>query len=102
MITTHVLNTAAGKPAAGVAVTLERKEAIGWKKVGGGVTDRDGRVRDLGAVSEAGTYRLTFDLAAYSTFYPSAAVEFIVADPAEHYHLPLLLSGYGYSTYRGS
>jgi 5-hydroxyisourate hydrolase len=111
-ITTHVLDTARGRPAAGVPVTLEaRGEGGGWVKLAHGRTDADGRLRDLlpadFALSE-GDYRLTFDAGAYFAaqgaegFYAEVAVAFVVRDAAAHYHVPLLLSPYGYSTYRGS
>jgi 5-hydroxyisourate hydrolase len=105
MITTHVLDTAAGKPGAGIAVELERVEHGQWHLVGGGVTDADGRLRTLtaqGSVPE-GTYRIRFQTGAYgSPFFPVVEIQFVVADGAQHYHVPLLLSPYGYSTYRGS
>lgn len=111
-ITTHVLDTARGRPAAGVPVLLERREAAGgWRELGRGATDAEGRVRSLlpaGSALEAGVYRLTFDTAAYSRtqgtagFYPEVRISFEVRNPAEHHHLPLLLSPFGYSTYRGS
>ena len=108
-ITTHVLDTARGRPAAGVPIHLEVKDGAGWRSLGRGVTDADGRLRTLvsGAI-EAGVYRITFDTAAYfrshgvDGFYPEAAIVFEVRAPGEHYHVPLLLSPYGYSTYRGS
>lgn len=110
-ITTHVLDTSLGRPAAGVRVVLEQ-EAVGkWKRVGEGTTDADGRLRSLvaeGTKLDAGTYRLLFDTGAYfaarkvEAFYPSVTVTFHLRDAAEHYHVPLLLSPYGYSTYRGS
>ncbi|HVS31269.1 MAG TPA: hydroxyisourate hydrolase [Thermoanaerobaculia bacterium] len=100
-ITTHVLDTARGKPAAGVSVTLEIQRG-GWDLVGQGVTDADGRLQTLtdGVEVEAATYRLTF--ATGGPFFPEVAIVFHVSDPAQHYHVPLLLSPYGYSTYRGS
>ncbi|HEX7958263.1 MAG TPA: hydroxyisourate hydrolase [Pyrinomonadaceae bacterium] len=110
-ITTHVLDTARGLPAAGVPVTLEAKGAEGWRVIGRGATDADGRLRDLLPTDfplEAGDYRLTFDAGAYLAaagaggFYTEVVVSFVVRDPAAHYHVPLLLSPYGYSTYRGS
>ena len=105
-ITTHVLDTARGVPAAGVAITLERVTADTALVVGSGVTDADGRLRTLlgDARPEAGTYRLRFDTRAYdaASFYPEVAVTFEVRDPTAHYHVPLLLSPFGYSTYRGS
>ena len=109
-ITTHVLDTSLGKPAAGVAGRLDRQSAAGdWVEVGRGVTDIDGRIRDLleGAL-DTGTYRLTFDTGAYfraldvPCFYSQVAIEFVVLDPGQHYHVPLLISPFGYSTYRGS
>lgn len=111
-ITTHVLDTARGRPAAGVPVKLEsRGEGGGWRVVAKGVTDADGRLRDLlpeGSALAAGDYRLTFDAGAYFAaqgaegFYTEVLVAFVVRDAAAHYHVPLLLSPYGYTTYRGS
>ena len=101
-ITTHILDTSRGKPAAGIAVTLERAMPNGsWSPVGRGTTDNDGRLRTLttGDV-EKGTYRLTFETG--TAFYPQVVIIFNVADGAQHYHVPLLLSPWGYSTYRGS
>jgi 5-hydroxyisourate hydrolase len=108
MITTHVLDTAKGQPAAGVPITLERKEGAEWVSIARGVTDDDGRLRTLmdGAERVAGTYRLRFDVGSYSVpvvaFFPEVIIPFVVADPTQHYHVPLLLSPFGYSTYRGS
>ena len=110
-ITTHVLDTSQGRPAAGVKVTLTVKATRGWKELGSGTTHADGRLGDLlpaGARLAPGTYRLTFEAGAYFrsagtlTFYPEVMVLFEVRDPSQHYHVPLLLSPYGYSTYRGS
>jgi 5-hydroxyisourate hydrolase len=104
-ITTHVLDTARGRPAAGIGVTLEYRSEGKWSRIGSGVSDTDGRVRDLlpgDAILEPGEYRITFATAAYSTFYPSVEVSFVIEDPSQHYHIPLLLSPFGYSTYRGS
>ena len=110
-ITTHVLDTALGRPAPAVAVLLERKRGNGWTEMGKGRTNADGRVTDLLKPDEKlveGTYRLTFDVEAYFTaigatsFYPSVQVMFHVRDIGQHYHVPVLLSPYGYSTYRGS
>jgi len=110
-ITTHVLDTARGRPAAGVPVTLEAKGEAGWAVVGRGETDADGRLRDLAPpdfVLGQGEYRLTFDAGAYLSasgadgFYTEVVVSFVVRDAASHYHVPLLLSPYGYTTYRGS
>jgi 5-hydroxyisourate hydrolase len=110
-ITTHVLDTARGRPAAGVPVTLESKSEGGWTIVGRSATDADGRLRDLAPsdfVLSEGDYRLTFDVGAYLSgggvrgFYTEVVVSFVVSDAAAHYHVPLLLSPYGYTTYRGS
>ncbi|MCA1634783.1 MAG: hydroxyisourate hydrolase [Acidobacteria bacterium] len=111
-ITTHVLDISEGRPAGGVPVRLEVQGASGeWELLGEGRTDEDGRLRTLlpeGVRPGAATHRLTFDTAAYfdargvEGFYPEASIVFAVRDPAEHYHVPLLLSPYGYSTYRGS
>jgi 5-hydroxyisourate hydrolase len=110
-ITTHVLDTARGRPAAGVAIVLERVAEGAATTIGRGVTDADGRLRDLlpaGAPLDAGTYRLGFDTGGYfaaqgvESFYPEVAIVFLVKSGGEHYHVPLLLSPFGYSTYRGS
>jgi 5-hydroxyisourate hydrolase len=110
-LTTHVLDTAHGRPAVGVPVRLERRDAKGgFLEVTRGVTDDDGRIVDLLAPGqlEAGVWRMTFDTDAYfdgvgvAGFYPYVQVVFEVTAPAEHHHVPLLLSPYGYSTYRGS
>ena len=103
-ITTHVLNTALGRPAAGVAVTLRRGDLV----IGQGSTDGDGRLRDLVTSIEPGDYELEFDTGAYfsglglESFYPAVRIAFSIKDAAQHYHVPLLLSPFGYSTYRGS
>ena len=103
-ITTHVLDTARGGPAAGVPVTLER--GPDWDVVGSGRTGEDGRLAELGEASGPGTYRLRFDTAGYfrdtPAFFPEVTVQFRVERPDEHFHVPLLLSPFGYSTYRGS
>ncbi|MGQ0814833.1 MAG: hydroxyisourate hydrolase [Gemmatimonadota bacterium] len=111
-ITTHILDTSLGVPAANVGVTLEQLDAYGAARVVGQTrTDQDGRARDLVADSftlEPGRYRLSFDVGAYftttrrETFYPHVTVTFEVRDVTQHYHIPLLISPYGYSTYRGS
>ncbi len=111
-ITTHVLDTARGRPAVGVAVVLDRREAAGaWRTLARGVTDEDGRIGALLPASEGlarGVYRLTFDVGAYfealaqPTFYTEIPILFEVRTPGEHYHVPLLLSPFGYATYRGS
>jgi 5-hydroxyisourate hydrolase len=126
VITTHVLDTVLGKPAAGIAVRLERQEGggwlevpsgeppeqvqdapCGWVEIGDGVTDADGRCRDLAPDAEPGDYRLTFETGDYlrrlgrSTIYPEICVLFRCSGEP-HYHLPLLLSDNSYTTYRGS
>ncbi|KIH98534.1 5-hydroxyisourate hydrolase [Streptomonospora alba] len=117
-VTTHVLDTALGRPAAGVPVRLERPAShnagadghTGSRTViASGATDDDGRARDLGPDRLAeGSYRLVFDTAHYFArtgqqgFYPEVAVAFELADEEAHYHVPLLLSPFGYATYRGS
>jgi 5-hydroxyisourate hydrolase len=110
-ITTHILDTARGRPAGGVRVVLEVRADEGWKILGHGETDADGRLRDLLPDAfdlRAGVYRLTFRTSDYfaaqggESFYPEVSISFIVADPAVHYHVPLLVSPFGYSTYRGS
>jgi 5-hydroxyisourate hydrolase len=110
-ITTHVLDLAKGRPAAGVPIALARREGASWRELGKGATDADGRLRTLlpdGAPLEAGVYRLVFDTAAYFAaqrvdgFSPEVSVVFEVKDAGTHHHVPLLLSPFGYSTYRGS
>jgi len=109
-ITTHVLDTASGRPAAGIAVTLEIQAGAGWNPVGRGTTDADGRAGNLIADGKiiAATYRLRFDTEAYfhaqksRTFYPFVEISFAVTNADERYHVPLLLGPYGYTTYRGS
>ena len=110
-ITTHVLDVSVGRPAANVPVLLEAQSANGaWSEAGRGATDNDGRLQDLAArkVLSAGIYRLTFDTRAYfatrkvASLYPQVVIVFEVRDAHEHYHIPLLLSPFGYSTYRGS
>jgi len=110
-ISTHVLDIARGQPATGVPVTLEKKDIDGgYSTVNGGHTDPDGRVKELvpeGKLTK-GTYRITFNTGAYFAalsvegFYPEASIVFEVRDADAHYHVPLLLSPFGYSTYRGS
>ena len=110
MITTHVLDTALGKPGRDIAIDLEiavvnPAEGTAWRAVGSGRTDDDGRLKTLtppGPV-EPGTYRIRFHTGAYQTgFFPVVEIQFTVIDGAQHYHVPLLLSPYSYSTYRGS
>jgi 5-hydroxyisourate hydrolase len=111
-ITTHVLDIARGRPAAGVPVLLEtRFQGRSWRSLGRGSTDEDGRLSvplPAGFQLTEGDYRLTFDAGAYFAasgvegFYTEVVVGFVVRDAAAHYHVPLLLSPYGYTTYRGS
>ena len=104
-ITTHVLNTVAGRPAAGIPVTLEIRLGDEWKRLGEAATDADGRVRNLlpeGETLTPGVYSLRYDVAGISSFFPEIAIRFLVENPDQHYHVPLLLSAYGYTTYRGS
>jgi len=111
-ITTHILDITSGLPGAGIAVVLERKtDMSGWQAIGEGVADADGRVGDLLSPEEAfltGQYRLIFDTGAYfalrnaEDFFPQVTISFVVKDTLEHYHVPLLLSPCGYTTYRGS
>jgi 5-hydroxyisourate hydrolase len=105
-VTTHVLDSARGRPASHVGVRLESADGV---EVATGRTDADGRITDLGPTSlAAGTYRLVFDTAGYfaatggPVFYPEVVVTFAIGDPTDHYHVPLLLAPYAYSTYRGS
>ncbi len=109
-ITTHILDTSLGRPADGVLVELHEESDEGWKSVGEGRTDANGRCNTLmtSEAAESGTYRLLFHTASYfqaqnrETFYPEIQVIFEVNDPRQHYHVPLLISPFGYSTYRGS
>jgi 5-hydroxyisourate hydrolase len=109
-LTTHVLDTARGRPAAGMRVAVEARDGDRWTTVGGGVTDADGRVPGLVAdgALRAGVHRLTFATGDWfraqglEGFYPEVTVACRIQDPADHHHVPLLLSPYGYSTYRGS
>jgi len=98
-ITTHVLDTTRGKPAAGIPVSLEFE----GKTIGAGATDENGRLA-VGSAAEPGNYRLVFDTARYfrETFYPTVTIVFRVHNVEEHYHVPLLVSPYGYTTYRGA
>ena len=109
-VSTHVLEVHRGRPAQGVPVKLERKSRDSFSVLKQGTTDSDGRVKDLvpDGQLEPGTYRVTFDTETYFAsqnlegFYPEAAIVFVVRDANSHYHVPLLLSAHGYSTYRGS
>ncbi|WP_326955241.1 hydroxyisourate hydrolase [Amycolatopsis sp. NBC_01286] len=103
LVTTHVLDTAQGRPAKGITVRFETAEG---KPIADGRTDDDGRVRDLGPETlEPGVYRLVFDTGAYlgpDAFFPEVALTFRISDGTTHHHVPLLLSPFAYSTYRGS
>jgi 5-hydroxyisourate hydrolase len=110
-ITTHILDTTRGPPAGSVTVVLELQSAQGWQVLGRGATDADGRLKELLPADfklVPGMYRLTFHTGDYfealrvESFYAEVAISFIVRDVGAHYHVPLLLSPYGYSTYRGS
>jgi 5-hydroxyisourate hydrolase len=104
-LSTHVLDATTGRPAAGLLVRLERAEQDGWTPAGEGTTGPDGRLRLSG---DSGVYRLTFDSGGYftsrgsATFYPEVSVTFEMTERDGHYHVPLLLSPFAYSTYRGS
>lgn len=111
-ITTHVLDTSRGQPAGGLHVVLDFHEKdTTWKTIATGTTNAEGRISDLLPESTklaTGMYRFTFDTASYfhareeEGFYPAVVVIFEIKDPTAHYHVPLLLSPFGYSTYRGS
>ena len=106
-ISTHVLDTSLGKPAEGIRITLHRDSSL----IGSAVTDADGRARGFLATDSSlseGDYTLTFSVASYfsenkrKSFYNEIVIHFHIAEADEHYHVPLLLSPFGYSTYRGS
>jgi 5-hydroxyisourate hydrolase len=103
LVTTHVLDTATGRPAKGIAVRFETAEG---KPIADGRTDDDGRIRDLGPETlDPGAYRLVFDTGAYlgpDAFFPEVTLTFRISDGTAHHHVPLLLSPFAYSTYRGS
>jgi 5-hydroxyisourate hydrolase len=108
-VTTHVLDTGQGRPAAGVLVRLEQVADGGEVLLAAGTTDEDGRVLSLGPDRVCpGIFRLVFDTAGYFArtgqpcFFPEVSLSFVVADPDQHHHVPLLLSPFAYSTYRGS
>jgi 5-hydroxyisourate hydrolase len=110
-ISTHVLDTSIGRPAAAVSVRLQQQSGATRTDLFTGVTDADGRVPALlppSATAGAGGYRLTFEVGGYfrtrgiESFYERVSIDFVIRDTAAHYHVPLLLSPYGYSTYRGS
>ena len=111
-ITTHILDTSTGRPGAGIPVVLERKtHSVGWQAIAEGMTNSDGRLNDLLNPREAflpGHYRLIFEIGPYfllqsiECFFPQITISFVVKDPMQHFHVPLQLSPFGYSTYRGS
>jgi 5-hydroxyisourate hydrolase len=111
-ISTHILDTSRGAPASGVAVSLEMQNTDeSWTELSHARTDTDGRVKPFFLVDRPvanGTYRLVFDTEPYflslsaACFYPQVSVVFNVDDASQHYHVPLLISPFGYSTYRGS
>ncbi len=109
-ITTHILDTSRGIPASGVSVTLHREENADWNQIAKGQTDRDGRVGGWlkRGTLPAGNYKLHFEVSDYfaqndnKTFFPYIEIVFAVEEGGEHYHIPLLLNPFGYSTYRGS
>ncbi len=109
-ITTHVLDTSLGCPAKGIAVRLDFYNGIDFQAIATGNTDDDGRIIDLLKVGDMkpGHYRIHFDTKSYfattkrDAFFPAVTIDFEVANATQHYHVPLLLSPFGYSTYRGS
>ncbi len=106
LITTHVLDTAKGCPAAGITVTLEYLMQDTWQQIATSITNIDGRIMDwFDDTIETGEYRISFATANYHDgkgFFPSVTINFIIDKPEQHYHVPLLLSPFSYSTYRGS
>jgi 5-hydroxyisourate hydrolase len=109
MITTHVLDTARGAPATGLSVVLDTRRGNDWVRLSSGTTDERGRISSLTEklTIVPGLYRLTFDTGAYerdrgvTPFFPEVQVTFSIKDPSEHFHVPLVMSPFGYSTYRG-
>jgi len=107
-LSTHVLDTTTGRPAVGLAVRLDSADGEGWVEVNAGITDADGRLSWPAQVPGAGSHRLVFATgqwfaaAGIDTFYPQVCVEFTIREAGEHHHVPLLLSPFGYSTYRGT
>ena len=110
-LSTHILDTAHGTPAAGVAITLERRDGDSWEPLGTGSTDADGRATALGGDTPLtpGTFQLTFSIGAYlraahgtAGFYEDVPIQFVISANDEHLHVPLLISPFGYTTYRGS
>ncbi|RBL67895.1 hydroxyisourate hydrolase [Pseudomonas sp. MWU13-2625] len=110
-LSVHVLNLENGLPSPGVKVTLEQQVGQDWKPLSEGVTNEQGRIAELFPANRAltaGEYRVVFKTGEYfrqakrETFFPEIPVIFEVKQPEQHYHIPLLLSPYGFSTYRGS
>lgn len=110
-LSVHVLNLQTGVPTSGVTVELEQQQPKGWVKLASGVTDKNGRIPALypeGKTMDAGDYKVVFKTGEYyqqqkqPTFFPEIPVIFHVENSGSHYHIPLLLSQYGYSTYRGN
>lgn len=109
-LSTHVLDATSGRPAAGVGVLLETFDDGGWTEVAADVTDADGRLKDWLPADRpgVGTHRLLFDTGAWfaragvASFYPAVTITFVIDHADQHYHVPLLLSPFAYSTYRGS
>ena len=109
-LSTHILDTAIGRPAEGVSVALSQRQGDAWYEIGRGATDADGRCKTLlgNAPLEAGDYKINFATAEYygaqqlAGLYPYVEIVFSVTDPDQHYHIPLLLTANGYTTYRGS
>ena len=112
LLSVHILNQQTGKPAPNVEVTLEKKQSSNWVLLNSGKTDNDGRIKaiwpDNSTSPSTGDYRVVFKTGDYfknqgkESFFPEIPVEFLIDNVNEHYHIPLLLSQYGYSTYRGS
>lgn len=109
-LSTHILDTHFGRPAAGVAIALSEHRDGAWREIGSALSDADGRCKTLlgDRALASGDYKLRFETGAYfralniPSLYPYVEIVFTVADPAQHYHIPLLLAANGYTTYRGS
>lgn len=110
-LSVHVLDQVSGQPAPGIAVVLEQQQGQSWKTLNQGTTDAQGRIKGLFPEKQTlspGIYRVTFKTGAFfraqgtATFFPEIPVLFEVSNPAQHYHIPLLLSPFGYATYRGN
>jgi 5-hydroxyisourate hydrolase len=109
-LSTHILDTSSGRPAANVPLVLFLQDGEVWRPIGEGVTDSDGRCKTLFGENalQAATYKIHFDTEHYygvqglTGLYPYVEIAFVIADPAQHYHIPLLLTANGYTTYRGS